>query len=79
MLEWTVLRSRADPVVGGDGCAHALGTVLREALDVLARVERRVRQQQRSRLRALAAAPVPPDLDFISHKFLLNIKAMYFL
>ncbi|CAN4026963.1 Sigma-70 family RNA polymerase sigma factor, partial [Dysosmobacter welbionis] len=44
----------ADPVVGGDGRAHALGTVLREALDILARVERRVRQQQRRRFGALA-------------------------
>ena len=52
----------ADAVVSGDGCAHALGAVLREALHVLARVEGCVRQQQGCGLGALTAAAMPADL-----------------
>ena len=58
---------RADAVVCRDGGAHPLGAVLREPLDVLARVEGRVRQQQGRRLCALAAPAVPADLYDVFH------------
>ena len=54
-------------VVGGDRCAHALRTVLREALYILARCERRVREQQARGLCALTAAAVPADFDHVFH------------
>ena len=54
-------------VVGGDRCAHALRTVLRKALHIFARRERRVREQQAGGLCALTAAAVPADLDHVLH------------
>ena len=61
---------RADAVVRRNGRAHALRAVLREALDVFARVERRVRQQKRGRLRPLAPTAVPADFYDVFHALL---------
>ena len=58
---------RADTVVRRDGRAHALRAVLREALDILARVKGRVRQQQRGGFRPLASSAMPADLYFVTH------------
>ena len=57
----------ADSVVSGNGSAHSLGTVLREALYVLSVFETNIRQQKRCGFGTLAASAVPSDFQCVFH------------